>query len=537
VSGNHGEDDYWVVLLDGDGNLLWQRCLGGSSWEYARSAQPTADGGYVVGGYTYSNDGDVSGNHGELDFWVVLLDGAGNMIWQRCLGGSSWEGAFSIQPTADGGYILVGATDSTDSDVNGLHGDYDYWVVKLGVDARFMSSYEDLLRSQFGLMGSFESLLKNTTLNSSLSYKFLDSFDDLADRQQRGLYSFEDLVSYSWSDVDACQRIKLTDSFEDLLRRQTAIISSNEDLLKRGFCKLGTDDKKQLLDRFEARLKFEVVLLKKFEDWLDYQQMMEETEYDSWIGFLSSFEDLIRRQSNLLDSFEMLMKIDCTEKYINVTKSATPLQLDAGTSVAYTYTVTASSPYTIKNVVVKDSLWGEVGTIDSLSPGAPKTITLTRYPSCADCNNCTCKVCNFATVCGEVITDNGNFTVCDVSNDVCAVVSESAGTSPFYPGGKLAAAAEPAPAVWGAEAPAGTISGDGVPVTIYLDRYPGHGSESAAFDVYVDGKYIGKGRGDSFRFSVSGGYHDIEVDDGRHEYREKIFFQSGVPKILFVYLE
>jgi hypothetical protein len=305
-----------------------------------------------------------------------------------------------------------------------------------------MTSYEDLLRNQTLLIGSFENLLKNTTLNSSMSYKFLDSFDDLAERQQEGLYSFEDLVSFNWTDLGSAEKIELTKSYEDLLRREAVILTSNEDLLKRGFCKLTSPgEKKDLLDRFEDRLKFEVVLLKKFEDWLHYQQMMEDTEYESWMGFLSSFEDLIRRQSTLLDSFELMMKIDCNDVYINVTKSTNATgHVTPGDVVKHTYVINATKlGFPIKNVVVKDSLWGEVGTIDYLSPGLAnaKTLTINRTLSCADCNNCECKVCNFATVCGEVITVNGNFTVCDVSNEVCIIVDESFGVGPIYPGKKL----------------------------------------------------------------------------------------------------
>jgi len=306
----------------------------------------------------------------------------------------------------------------------------------VGIAAEYssMTSYEDLLRKQTLLIESFESLLKNTTLNSSMSYTFLDSFDDLAERQQLGLYSFEDVVSFNWTELDIAQTINLTASYEDLLRREAVILTSNEDLLKRGFCKLPSGQKKDLLDRFEDRLKFEVVLLNKFEDWLHYQQMIEGTDYDTWMAFLSSFEDLIRRQSDLLDSFEMLMKIDCTDEYINVTKS-----VDQQNPATYTYTITAKSTYSIKNVVVKDSLWGEVGTIALLDPDdPPEVIQVPNKPlSCADCNNCQCKVCNFATVCGEVITINGNFTVCDVSNEVCVTVDDNFGVEPFYPGKKL----------------------------------------------------------------------------------------------------
>jgi hypothetical protein len=447
VGSNHGDWDYWIVKLDGLGNIVWQKCLGGSSTDYAYSIQQTADGRYIVAGYTSSNDGNVTngGYHGANDYWVVKLDGLGNIIWQKCLGGSSTDSAYGVQQTADGGYIVAGSTNSNDGNVSGKHALDDFWVVKLGergeFDTRFMDSYEDLLRLQFGLIGSFENLLKNTTLNSTRSYTFLDSFDDLADRQQSGLYSFEDLVSSRWSELNVSQKIKLTDSYEDLLRRQAVIITSNEDLLKRAFCKLTTEDKKQLLDRFEDRLKFEVELLKKFEDWLHYQQMIEEKEYDAWIAFLSSFEDLIRRQSDLMDSFELMMKIDCTKTYLTLNKSAIPASVNAGDDMTYNYTINATGIYDIKKIVVKDSLWGEVGQKELLNSKENYTLSITKNLTCADCNNCQCKVCNSATACGEVITPNGNFTVCVVNDapysDKCVIVSENFGVSPIYPGKKV----------------------------------------------------------------------------------------------------
>jgi hypothetical protein len=306
--------------------------------------------------------------------------------------------------------------------------------IGMGTTNDSMSSYEDLLRSQTLLIESFENLLKNTTLDSEGSYIFLDSFDDLADRQQQGLYSFEDLVTFNWTDLTIADRINLTNSFEDLLRREAVILTSNEDLLKRGFCKLPPDQKKELLDRFEDRLKFEVVLLKEFEDWLHYQQMIEidpSGYYDTWMAFLSSFEDLIRKQSNMLGSFEMLMKIDCSGTYLTVTKSADETDVAPKEGVDYTYTITAYG-YPIKNIEVKDSLWGVVGNIAELLPGPANAteIEILKTLNCSDCNGCTCKVCNFATVCGEVITDNGNFTVCNVSNQVCINVTQP----PILPG-------------------------------------------------------------------------------------------------------
>ncbi|MCL5036576.1 MAG: T9SS C-terminal target domain-containing protein [Chloroflexi bacterium] len=131
VTGNHGANDYWVVKVDDEGNIEWQKCYGGSGLDYARSVQQTADGGYIVAGGTYSNDDDVSGNHGANDYWVVKVDDDGNIEWQKCLGGTSNDYAWSIQQTADGGYIATGESSSNDDDVTGNHGSNDCWVVKI----------------------------------------------------------------------------------------------------------------------------------------------------------------------------------------------------------------------------------------------------------------------------------------------------------------------------------------------------------------------------------------------------------------------
>ena len=82
----------------------------------------TADGGYIVAGKPRSTDGDVSGHHGGyFDFWVVKLDAAGSIVWQKCLGGRG-DIARAIQQTADGGYLVAGSTQSTNGDVSGVHG-------------------------------------------------------------------------------------------------------------------------------------------------------------------------------------------------------------------------------------------------------------------------------------------------------------------------------------------------------------------------------------------------------------------------------
>ncbi len=99
--------------------------------EIARSIQPTTDGGYIVTGSAKSNNGDVSGNHGGQDAWIVKLSNNGTFQWQKSLGGTDNDFANSIQSTTDGGYIVAGQATSNNGDVSGNHGATDAWVIKL----------------------------------------------------------------------------------------------------------------------------------------------------------------------------------------------------------------------------------------------------------------------------------------------------------------------------------------------------------------------------------------------------------------------
>jgi gliding motility-associated-like protein len=127
--------DIWVVRLNATGSIIWQKCLGGAGSEQGRSAKATADGGLVITGQAETNGGDVSGVHGFTDAWVVKLNAAGIMEWQRALGGTQHEIGYSITTTPDGGYILCGETGSANGDVSFNHSGNgnigDVWVVKL----------------------------------------------------------------------------------------------------------------------------------------------------------------------------------------------------------------------------------------------------------------------------------------------------------------------------------------------------------------------------------------------------------------------
>ncbi|MEN9303179.1 MAG: hypothetical protein RL264_1608 [Bacteroidota bacterium] len=141
VSGNDGSIDAWIVKINSTGIIQWQKCFGGSDDDIAIDIIQTNDGGYIFAGYTFSNNGDVSGNHGNVDVWVVKLSSTGLIQWQKCYGGTNDESfgfdlsnikkEMSLNATLDGGYIISGATNSSNGDVSNNNGQYDAWLVKI----------------------------------------------------------------------------------------------------------------------------------------------------------------------------------------------------------------------------------------------------------------------------------------------------------------------------------------------------------------------------------------------------------------------
>jgi hypothetical protein len=90
--------------------INWALALGGNQNDYAISVQPTSSGGFIIAGY--SNSSDIGLSLGSNDFWVVNLDSAGQKIWEKLLGGTDDDRAFSVQQTTDGGFIVAGSVES-----------------------------------------------------------------------------------------------------------------------------------------------------------------------------------------------------------------------------------------------------------------------------------------------------------------------------------------------------------------------------------------------------------------------------------------
>lgn len=131
ISSNKGSYDYLLMKLDASGNKVWDKTYGGSDTEYARDLKVTTDGGFILTGYTQSTDGDVSNNHGNTDIWVVKTDAAGNKQWTKTIGGSQQDYSYCLTATPDGGSIIGGYSYSADGDLTSNRGAVDLVAIKI----------------------------------------------------------------------------------------------------------------------------------------------------------------------------------------------------------------------------------------------------------------------------------------------------------------------------------------------------------------------------------------------------------------------
>ena len=114
-----GKADAWVIKLNNKGDMVWNKTFGGYDNDIARSIIQTEDGDYVIVGETQSKGA------GEWDAWIIKIDEQGNIEWDKTIGGSSWDSILSIIQTEDGDYVVAGWTMSKGA------GEADVWIMKL----------------------------------------------------------------------------------------------------------------------------------------------------------------------------------------------------------------------------------------------------------------------------------------------------------------------------------------------------------------------------------------------------------------------
>jgi len=106
TTSSEGTIDVYLIKTDANGKKLWQKTFGGAGGDFAHSVRQTRDNGYIIAGYT------TSYGAGSADVYLIKTDANGKKLWQKTFGGSSFDEAYSVQQTADGGFIVAGRTQS-----------------------------------------------------------------------------------------------------------------------------------------------------------------------------------------------------------------------------------------------------------------------------------------------------------------------------------------------------------------------------------------------------------------------------------------
>jgi hypothetical protein len=130
IKNNRGTYDFWLIKISSSGNLIWEKSFGGSNIDEARAITATHDGNFIVVGDTRSSDLDVSNNNGAADVWIVKFSPDGNLIWEKTIGGTSFDVARAVSKTKDNGFIIAGSSRSLD---NGFEnkGQNDALIIKI----------------------------------------------------------------------------------------------------------------------------------------------------------------------------------------------------------------------------------------------------------------------------------------------------------------------------------------------------------------------------------------------------------------------
>lgn len=136
-----GGVDYWVVKTDSAGNKQWDARFGGTDENFLAGLVPTNDGGYLLGGFSNSDSGGDKTQDNTVpnnaNYWVVKIDSAGNKLWDKTFGSNSTDYFTALIKTADGGFLLGGYSygtvgyDKTSPDCDSVPVNTDYWIIKI----------------------------------------------------------------------------------------------------------------------------------------------------------------------------------------------------------------------------------------------------------------------------------------------------------------------------------------------------------------------------------------------------------------------
>ena len=117
VATNSGAADVWAIKISTNGNLIWEKTFGGSSFDAARAITKTQDNGFLIAGSSRSLDNNFE-NKGQNDALIIQIDANGNLVSQQTFGGSDIDFLYGITQLNNNTIIAVGESSSSDQDIS-----------------------------------------------------------------------------------------------------------------------------------------------------------------------------------------------------------------------------------------------------------------------------------------------------------------------------------------------------------------------------------------------------------------------------------
>src|SRR5690606_6500573 len=176
---SNGENDFWIIKLNNLGEIEWENTIGGNDLDSRPIAFPSQEGGYIVAGSSWSNiSGDKTVNSkGDEDFWILKLNDEGQIEWQKTIGGSGSDWIFDIIQNNDSSYTIAGNSYSNISGdkTENSQGESDYWIINFSTplsvaDNTFSNSiklYPNPVKNLLFIIGS-EKNIDNLSIYSPL---------------------------------------------------------------------------------------------------------------------------------------------------------------------------------------------------------------------------------------------------------------------------------------------------------------------------------------------------------------------------------
>ena len=135
----HGVGEFWCHKIDLDGNILWRKYFGGTNNDRSYDSIETAEGDFIIVGSSESSDNDIGSPKGSYDIWVIKVSSKGDFLWERSYGGSKYETANSIIQSSDKKIHILGSTLSDDKDISFQMGSSDVYLLTIDSDGNLLS--------------------------------------------------------------------------------------------------------------------------------------------------------------------------------------------------------------------------------------------------------------------------------------------------------------------------------------------------------------------------------------------------------------